>query len=731
MKNLIQKLSNFYHHKDIGFNRSTHHSSIKAPFFHLSMYPKRFSAILFIIFSALLLVSADDSPPIPASDATKDELSSAFFDRLETPSSPKSITFDLFTPELDTAFTSADGKTAVLWLALRDDYGRLLATEPGLALAKQTEEGWQILLPGDPDWDEAFTSLPKGFLPLEHSPAPKNLPDDATSVKGPLSGYYLPYAAGTKHWLEGSISHFQYIPELGYPSCTAEFCRYAYDFTDSWLFPLLASKSGTVYAFRDSCPNGNTACTNYIVLYNATDQTYQIYLHLAYNTIPDKLTKGAAVQRGQYIGDIDDTGYSTSQHVHFMVTNSVWVGGDGYYWGRSIDIRFADVAINNGIPRTCYEVTNFPIYDGATECLGNKADPRNPANDWYVSGNIGAFPPTGTLTRPAANEIVNAGLNQLIDVTATASDDVRVKALSLVAKVNGQWVEIGPKVTPSTTLSQYDWDVDLCKAGPFNGALEVALRVWDYEGNVTSALSPRTILVDHACPPPTSQLTSTTDFDSTAVLLNWDASSKGAGLGSFELQWRIEPGTWDPANTITIAGNQRSTWFAGQPGSTYAFRLRALDINGQPEAWPANDAAEIFATLPATCTADTFEPDDVSLDAKELSFGQQAQRNLCGVADPDWFRVQFVEENDYMVRVASLNGGAAVKISVYADNGVTLLASTQSPGIGQNAQVIFPAMAGFYRIKVEPLVPNLMGTNAIYGITVSEGHVVYLPVVKR
>jgi murein DD-endopeptidase MepM/ murein hydrolase activator NlpD len=58
---------------------------------------------------------------------------------------------------------------------------------------------------------------------------------------------------------------------------------------------------------------------------------------------------GTTVQRGQYLGDTDDTGYSTSQHVHFRVTNSVWLVDDGYYWGASIDIRFAECRINNGI----------------------------------------------------------------------------------------------------------------------------------------------------------------------------------------------------------------------------------------------------------------------------------------------------------------------------------------------------------------------------------------------
>ena len=250
-----------------------------------------------------------------------------------------------------------------------------MATEPGLVLAQLSDEGWQVLLPGDPGWEETLKSLPEGMLPLELSPAPKNIALDTNAITGPLTGYYLPYAAGTSRWLEGSISHFQSIPELGYPSCSQEYCRYAYDFTDAWHFPLLASKRGTVVAARDSCSDGNPSCTNYIVLRNSSEGTYQIYLHLAHGTIPNKLTPGTTVQRGQYIGDSDDTGYSTSQHVHFMVTDSIWMGSSGYYWGRSIDIRFADVAINNGIPRTCYEVTHFPIYDGATECLGDKSNP--------------------------------------------------------------------------------------------------------------------------------------------------------------------------------------------------------------------------------------------------------------------------------------------------------------------------------------------------------------------
>ncbi len=450
----------------------------------------RFIILTFLSIAALFLSAATDPPPPEqVTEEVKSALSDAFFINLNTSTGLKSLTFDLFTPEIDTAFIAPDGKTAVIWLALRDDSDKILATEPGLALAKKIDNKWEVLLPGDPDWEEIFSALPEEMLPLEQRSAPENAALDNLSVTTAMTGYYLPYAAGTKQWLEGSISHFQSIPELGYPSCGIDECRYAYDFTNVGHFPLLASKEGYVLDSRDSCSDGNPYCTNYIVIKDTNNQTYQLYLHLSYGTIPNKLTDGTFVKRGQYIGDTDDTGYSTSNHVHFMVVDSLWFSHDSqYYWGYSTDIRFADVPINGGIPRTCYEVTSFPIYDNASDCIGDKTDPRNSNNDWFMSGNVGAYPPTGTLTRPVANATVASGVSPIIDVTATASDDVRVTGVQLVAKINNQWISIGDKITNTNSNGEYDWDVNLCESAPVNGPLEVALRVWDHEGNVAFSL---------------------------------------------------------------------------------------------------------------------------------------------------------------------------------------------------------------------------------------------------
>ncbi len=692
----------------------------------------RLCLLIFLSSIAIFLLAAGDPPThdqVP--EEVKADLSDALIQRLNSSKGMQPLAFNLFSPEIDAAFITPDGKTAILWLALRDDNGRILATEPGLALAKKIDQNWKMILPGDPDWDERYASIPEEMIPLELRPIPEDVELESLSEPAMLSGYYLPYAAGTKQWLEGSISHFQYIPELGYPSCPIETCRYAYDFTNDDHFPLLASKEGIVYASRDGCNDGDPNCTNYIVLRDTNSSTYQIYAHLSHGTIPDKLTNDTFVNRGQYIGDTDDTGYSTSNHVHFMVVDNLW-SASGYYWGTSIDIRFADVGINNGIPRTCYEVTNFKIYDGATDCIGNKSDPRNPNNDWFVSGNIGAFPPTGTITRPAAGTTITSGDYEWIDATATASDDVSVTAVQLVAKLNGVWVELAPKVTQAAPGNTYDWDVNLCEQAPVNGPLEIALRVWDHEGNIAPALSPRLIQVDHACPPPSSQLYPAQGYDSTATHLSWDAASSGAGLASFELQWTTVPGSWDAGNTLTIPGNLRSTWFVGQPGKTYEFRLRALDSNNQPEPWPANQAAETSASMPVECVPDLYEDDDDVDHAYLIDLGQSEQRNLCGVADLDWFEVQIDEPGYYQFRAKSVSGGAAVKITVYNENGAIEVVNGEAPGIGQDTNVLIKMDSiGNYAIKVEPLVQNLIGTNTLYQLSVNQVSVTFLPLISR
>jgi len=688
-------------------------------------------AIFLALLAVFLFVSAAPQPPKVASETEKQLLWSAYLARYEQ---IKAVSGDdpflsLFEPVLDEAFITPEGKAAVLWLALRDYSGRILATEPGIALATLSDNGWQVLLRGDAEWEKTLNQLPEGYLPAELQSASGQAPAETIQT---IRGYYLPYVKGTTHRLEGSILHFHDYPPLGYPSCTMEFCHYAYDFTDAGHFPLVAAHAGTVVSSRDSCADGNTGCTNYILLWDTASGVYQIYHHLAYGTIPNHLFYGVSVGRGVYIGDTDDTGYSTSEHVHFMIVPSFWYAGDGYPWGRSADVRFADVQINNGLPRTCLEVTNFTIYDGATECIGNKGDPLNPNNDWFLSGNIGANPPTGELTRPVAGAVVATGSNPLMDVTASTQDDVHVNTAVLQGLIGGTWREIAPRVSNPSGAGVFDWDVNLCQVGPLNGPLEVALKIWDHEGNVVSLLSRRTIQVDHACPPPVSQMTAPNTFDGTAFKLNWTAAESGAGISAFQVQWRAGTEAWSTSRQVTYPAGARAMWFVGVPGGSYGFRMRAVDNNGQPEAWLAGDAAEVTVTTPATCVDDAAEQDDSAATAVSIGIGLENQRNICGFGDSDWFKFPTGNQDHYMFFARSIGAGAAVRVSVYAADGSTLLGSATAPAVNSNTSlgVMVPKNQTIY-IKAEPAFTNLTGTAVLYGMKVVPGYGFFMPIILK
>ena len=201
--------------------------------------------------------------------------------------------------------------------------------------------------------------------------------------------------------------HRQRRPFLDYDSCAEVSCRYAYDFwnpdASNRMFPLLASKGGVVWAYKETCNNGDTQCTNYLVLKDdsTTPTTYQLYYHLARSSVPDSfVSKQTYVPQGGYIGNVDDTGASTDHHLHFMVyvTPS---NTSAYSWGNSVRILFSDVPYNGGEPRTCAETINYSGY--GTQCsMGKDGKKGGGDDDILASGNVGSNPPSGSAECPGS-----------------------------------------------------------------------------------------------------------------------------------------------------------------------------------------------------------------------------------------------------------------------------------------------------------------------------------------
>ena len=122
----------------------------------------RFPALIVILVVTIFILAATEPPPtFQVTEEEKSELESAFTSKLQSKTSLNQTGLEIFTPEVDTAYKTVDGSLALLWLALRDDGGRILATEPGLALARKTDQGWEIIMPDDENWDELFSSIPE------------------------------------------------------------------------------------------------------------------------------------------------------------------------------------------------------------------------------------------------------------------------------------------------------------------------------------------------------------------------------------------------------------------------------------------------------------------------------------------------------------------------------------------------------------------------------------------
>jgi urease beta subunit len=233
---------------------------------------------------------------------------------------------------------------AMLWMAESDEEdSQVIPREPEIVLAiwNPDKQSWRLHQVIDEDFSKIFiesdfkdSELAERFFPEA---------DPKAGPAGPVyGGYKLPWKAGETKRLSWSVAHSSCNPQY--------YCTYAFDFADGTMFDLLAAKGGYVYHWRDTCNNGNSSCTNSITLEDRTTTpwTYQIYLHLAKNSIPANLkSKGLYVAQGTKIGNVDDTGISTGHHVHFMVVEQKTLNScKNYCFGKSVDITFTDVSIN-------------------------------------------------------------------------------------------------------------------------------------------------------------------------------------------------------------------------------------------------------------------------------------------------------------------------------------------------------------------------------------------------
>jgi len=456
-----------------------------------------FISALFILF--ILLITSCSTPPstvqetlqpdpsgtvdaIPVNPAWDDVLKQAFMQSIE--GRDDVIAFLIYQVNVERYAYSNDGTYALLWLSFIDyETSEVIPAETALAIAQRVEgDGtvpgdWKIVIQADNEWTMTLNQLPEDLLSAELK---KRYVSKEQSLQKapPFTGYRLPYPPNRAVSLTGSIGHV-----FVYKTCP-DTCLYAFDFADGTNFPVLAAKGGRVKYAVWRYPDNYHEKANYIVLEDTstTPTTYQLYYHLAYDSIPAKFrTAGAIVSQGDLIAYADNTGPSSGSHLHFMVHTAT-----NQMWGTSVDILFEDVTVNDGRPRTCTEAANFPNY-GAQCVAGNK----------YYSQNYGDSElPTGGITMPEPETVVK---DPVLTVEGFGKDNSGVASMQIFLKIGDTWGPYGPVITTSPFSTQ----LDLCQAGVPLGSFKIGLKVTDYAGNISKMMGNRFLEMKYDCFAPT------------------------------------------------------------------------------------------------------------------------------------------------------------------------------------------------------------------------------------
>ncbi len=113
--------------------------------------------------------------------------------------------------------------------------------------------------------------------------------------------------------------------------------------------------------------------------------------------------------------------------------------------------------------------------------------------------------------------------------------------------------------------------------------------------------------------PPTSSMTALPQWSAATFTVRWTGTdgTDGSGIRHYDVQFRANGGAWQNWQTATTA---TSANFTGQNGILYDFRVRAVDIANNVEAFRNNpDASTTVDTMPPTASVNalpqfTFSP---------------------------------------------------------------------------------------------------------------------------
>ena len=153
---------------------------------------------------------------------------------------------------------------------------------------------------------------------------------DPDAQHRPTQPYRVPYAIAS-----------DYVVSQAYPDVVTHNTldsRYAVDFAMPVGTDIFAARGGIVFDMVAGNFEGGTNANRHMSLANVVrilhdDGTYAIYAHLNWNSI--RVRVGERVERGEYIADSGNTGFTSGPHLHFVVVQNTGMSM------RSVPVEFA------------------------------------------------------------------------------------------------------------------------------------------------------------------------------------------------------------------------------------------------------------------------------------------------------------------------------------------------------------------------------------------------------
>lgn len=254
--------------------------------------------------------------------------------------------------------------------------------------------------------------------------------------------------------------------------------------------------------------------------------------------------------------------------------------------------------------------------------------------------------------------------------------------------LTGNWIKLG---------TDYDgtdgWSVEFNPSGqPEGTGAAIYIDVYDMAGNWSGATT-WNLGIDKT-PPVTAMQSLTGTPLSNAVLLGWTGIDNLSGIDYFEIQESMNGGAW--TTQPRVDGSIFNYWYIGNPGNTYSFRMHGVDHSGNSENYPAS--AETSTSIPAAAilcnSLDTYDSagNDNSPENASLIYldGGGQFHNFCNPLiagfqnDEDWVKLIPIPGQNYFIINQVKSQASATVISLFAQDGTTLLAESQPMSFGYN-----------------------------------------------